>query len=242
MYFSLHYLNEPLIDVFRTEFYPSKATPHQVRCEVWMSIIHGSMGLIYFVHEWEPKFNEFALLSDPAMLLAVTAINRQIIALAPVLNSATIKDGARVSSDNKGVPVAVMMKRHPRRFACSFASCLPPRLASGDAGAGEANRGALQNRSSGGRRIFLPWGCGTAGQLRRSPCPAWRAPLEIPQVGPNPQKGRFLTGPDEENACSNGDFAQIFPRQISVRLCEQGSYTFLNNLIKKNMRNLLKKY
>jgi len=28
MYFSLHYLNEPLIDVFRTEFYPSKAPAH----------------------------------------------------------------------------------------------------------------------------------------------------------------------------------------------------------------------
>jgi len=92
----------------------SKATPQQVRCEVWMSIIHGSMGLIYFVHEWEPRFNESALLSDPAMLSAVTAINRQIIALAPVLNSATSKDGARVSSDNKDVPVAVMTRKHQR--------------------------------------------------------------------------------------------------------------------------------
>ena len=79
-----------------------------------MSIIHGSMGLIYFVHEWEPKFNESALLSDPEMLSAVTAINRQIIRLAPVLNSPTIKDGANVSSDNKDVPVAVMVKKHKR--------------------------------------------------------------------------------------------------------------------------------
>jgi hypothetical protein len=92
----------------------NKATPQQVRCEVWMSIVHGSMGLIYFVHEWEPKFNESALLSDPEMLSAVTAINRQISTLAPVLNSATIKDGANVSSDNKEVPVAVMVKRHER--------------------------------------------------------------------------------------------------------------------------------
>lgn len=29
MFFSLHYLNEPLIDVFRTEFYPSKAPAHR---------------------------------------------------------------------------------------------------------------------------------------------------------------------------------------------------------------------
>ena len=89
-----------------------KATPQQARCEVWMSIIHGSMGLIYFVHEWEPKFNESALLSDPEMLSAVTAINRQIIELAPVLNSPTIKDTVSVSSDNKDVPVAVMTKKY----------------------------------------------------------------------------------------------------------------------------------
>jgi hypothetical protein len=90
----------------------TKATPHQVRCEVWMSIIHGSMGLIYFVHEWQPKFNEAALLSDPAMLAAVTTTNRQIIGLAPVLNSPTIEGKVDVLSDNKAVPIAIMTKRH----------------------------------------------------------------------------------------------------------------------------------
>ncbi len=89
-----------------------KATPQQVRCEVWMSIIHGSTGLIYFVHEWQPRFNESALLSDGRMLSTVTAINRQITELAPVLNSPTVKDAARVSSDNKDVPVAVMVKKY----------------------------------------------------------------------------------------------------------------------------------
>lgn len=28
-----------------------KATPHEVRAEVWMSLIHGARGLIYFVHQ-----------------------------------------------------------------------------------------------------------------------------------------------------------------------------------------------
>jgi len=89
-----------------------KATPHQVRCEVWMSIIHGSMGLIYFVHEWQPRFNESAILSDGKMLSAVTAINRQISELAPVLNSPTVNGAVSVSSDNKDVPVAVMAKKY----------------------------------------------------------------------------------------------------------------------------------
>jgi hypothetical protein len=89
-----------------------KATPKQVRCEVWMSLIHGSTGLIYFVHEWQPTFNESALLSDPEMLAAVSRINHQIAALAPVLNSPTMIDGAKVASANAQVPVATMVKRH----------------------------------------------------------------------------------------------------------------------------------
>jgi len=88
----------------------TKATPKQVKCEVWMSLIHGSMGIIYFVHEWQPKFNESALLSDPRMLSAVTEINKQINTLAPVLNSPTIDAGVSVSPENKNVPVAVMAK------------------------------------------------------------------------------------------------------------------------------------
>jgi hypothetical protein len=90
----------------------TKATPHQVKCEVWMSIIHGSMGLIYFVHEWQPRFNESALLSDPEMLSAVTAINRQITELAPVLNTPTIENATSVSSSNEAVPIAIMAKNH----------------------------------------------------------------------------------------------------------------------------------
>ncbi len=89
-----------------------KATPEQVRSEVWMSIIHGSRGLIYFVHEWKPKFNEAALLSDPEMLSAVTKINRQIRQLAPVLNAPSVTDGAEVSVDDQSAPVDLLVKRH----------------------------------------------------------------------------------------------------------------------------------
>jgi hypothetical protein len=87
-----------------------KATPQQVRCEVWMSIIHGSMGITYFVHEWKPKFNDAALLDDPEMLSEVTSINQQIKKLAPVLNSPAIAGKVHVVSANKDVPVAAMMK------------------------------------------------------------------------------------------------------------------------------------
>ena len=89
----------------------AKPTPQHVRAEAWMSLIHGSRGLIYFVHEWEPKFNEAALLSDPEMLAAVTALNKQIRRLAPVLNQPSLADAVRVATDDPEVPVATLAKR-----------------------------------------------------------------------------------------------------------------------------------
>jgi hypothetical protein len=88
---------------------PTKATPRQVRAEVWMSLIHGSQGLIYFVHEWKPRFNAKALLDDAEMLAAVTAINTQIHTLTPVLFSPTVP--VTVSSD-ESVPVAATARKH----------------------------------------------------------------------------------------------------------------------------------
>jgi hypothetical protein len=90
----------------------SKATPKQVRAEVWMSLVYGADGIMYFVHEWKPRFNEHALLDDPEMLEAVTAINKQIRELAPALNSPTVTGALKVESSNQAVPVAAMVKRH----------------------------------------------------------------------------------------------------------------------------------
>jgi hypothetical protein len=87
-----------------------QATPQQVRAEVWMSLVHGSRGLIYFVHQFKPSFNEHALLDDPPMLAAVTATNRQIQELAPVLNSPTVEPGVTVTAEPEA-PVDAMVKR-----------------------------------------------------------------------------------------------------------------------------------
>jgi hypothetical protein len=91
---------------------PRRPTPHEVRAEVWMAIIHGSQGLIYFVHQWQPKFSASALLDDNEMLQAVTAVNGQIAALAPVLNAPDVPGGVRAASANPAVPVAAVMKRY----------------------------------------------------------------------------------------------------------------------------------
>jgi len=73
-----------------------------------MSLIHGSRGIIYFVHQFKPTFVEAALLQDPENLAAVTRINAQIKELAPVLNSPTIEREIKVVSE---LPVATMLKQ-----------------------------------------------------------------------------------------------------------------------------------
>ncbi|MCU0958973.1 MAG: hypothetical protein MUF48_02610 [Pirellulaceae bacterium] len=89
-----------------------KPTPHQIRAEVWMSLIHGSRGLIYFVHQFQPRFSEASLLEDPELLPAVTALNRQLHSLAPVLNSPSVEGLVSVQSSDPAVPVSVMCKQH----------------------------------------------------------------------------------------------------------------------------------
>jgi len=99
------------IECNRAGFMDEGPTPEQVRTEVWMSLIHGSRGIVYFVHHFNP-FVEAGLFEDPELLKGVTALNRQIARLAPILNSPTVEDGATVSSEDEQVPVAMMMKRY----------------------------------------------------------------------------------------------------------------------------------
>lgn len=89
-----------------------KPTPDEVASEVWMSLIHGSRGLVYFVHQFAPTFNEHALLDDPAMLAGVTRVNARIRRLAPVLNAPTLPDAVTPASSDPRVPVDVLAKEH----------------------------------------------------------------------------------------------------------------------------------
>jgi len=80
-----------------------KPTPAQVKAEVWMSIIHGSQGLIYFCHQFEPTPIEAGLLADAEMSAAVKRINEEIHRLAPAIRSPSVPQGLTVACN----PVAV---------------------------------------------------------------------------------------------------------------------------------------
>jgi hypothetical protein len=94
-----------------------KASPAQVRAEVWMALVRGARGLIYFVHQFQPAFKEAALLDDAEMMSAVTKINGEIRELAPVLNSPSLPEAVRVTaSDAKGDIGAMLKRRGGRTF------------------------------------------------------------------------------------------------------------------------------
>jgi hypothetical protein len=86
--------------------------PRQVRSEVWMALIHGVKGIIYFAHQFKPQFIEAGLLADEEMAREVSAVNRQIRDLAPVLNAPDVTGQAGVESSDDRVPIAAMLKRH----------------------------------------------------------------------------------------------------------------------------------
>jgi hypothetical protein len=88
----------------------SGPTPVQVRSEVWMSLIHGANGITYFVHTWEPTFREDGIFNDATMVTAVTALNQEVKAMAPLLNSANIPGIVGVTSSNSAAPVDTMIK------------------------------------------------------------------------------------------------------------------------------------
>lgn len=102
----------PIVEASAFEDPARKPTPAQIRAQVWMSLVHGAMGIIYFNHVFKPRFSDSGILDDPATKAAVATLNQQIRELAPVLNTPTLPNDGVARSSNPAVPVDVMLKRH----------------------------------------------------------------------------------------------------------------------------------
>jgi hypothetical protein len=85
-------------------------TPAETVSEVWLSLIHGANGVVYFLDTWQPSFREDGIFADPAMVTAVTALDKQILELAPELNSATLPGLVTTTSSDATVPIDSMVK------------------------------------------------------------------------------------------------------------------------------------
>ena len=83
--------------------------PAQLRAEVWMAIISGARGIVYFVHEFSPVLREDAIYRHPDIVSEVTKQNSLIRSLASVLNSADVDGAIDVRSK---VPVATLTKEY----------------------------------------------------------------------------------------------------------------------------------
>ena len=89
----------------------TKATPEQIKCEVWMAIIHGARGLIYFSHTWQPSFVEAGLLADQRTAEAVRDINAQVQTLASVINGPTLEGEVKTSTTPRATQVDTTVRK-----------------------------------------------------------------------------------------------------------------------------------
>jgi hypothetical protein len=106
-------------------------TSQDITTEVWMSIVHGSMGIMYFCHIFTPAEDDQGLLDTPTAKAAVAAVNAQITALAPVLNTQSLANGATVTSSNPAnAPIDIMVKRYQGALYI-FAVAMRPVAATG---------------------------------------------------------------------------------------------------------------
>lgn len=64
-----------------------RPTPAEVRAEVWMAIVHGARGIVYFVHEWKPTFRDDAMFRYPEIVREVASTNAMVARLAPAINA-----------------------------------------------------------------------------------------------------------------------------------------------------------
>jgi len=106
-----------------------RPTPHEVRAEVWMSLIHGAAGVQYFCHRFMPDFSETDCLDDADTAAALTRINQELVTLAPALNSQSFS--LNPISSNAAVPVhAVLKKQGTERYIFSVGMANAPTTAS----------------------------------------------------------------------------------------------------------------
>lgn len=114
-----------------TEDWAPTITAPEMRSAVWHSIIAGARGIVYFNHSFGGDCSSEHVLRDrcdPAMTPAVTAVNDQIIELAPVLNG-PYADGFVSVEEGQA---AVMAKRGPDGAWYVFAGADTARGPGGD--------------------------------------------------------------------------------------------------------------
>ena len=90
-----------------------RPTPAEIRAEVWMALIHGASGILYFAHEFKPRFREDAIFRYPDIVEEVTRTNRLIASLSPVLKSPSLNGTLQINSET---PIATLEKVYENKI------------------------------------------------------------------------------------------------------------------------------
>ena len=96
-----------------------KPSPRIVKSEVWIQIIHGATGIIYFAHGViipNGYLREDALVSDLEMMQELSIINTQIHDLASIIKSSNLENLSEAISENPEVPIAHVMKQDETHY------------------------------------------------------------------------------------------------------------------------------
>ncbi|HEV8605187.1 MAG TPA: transglutaminase-like domain-containing protein [Tepidisphaeraceae bacterium] len=83
--------------------------PEHTRAEVWMAIIRGATGIMYFTHAWRPAFNEFEPTEE--MRAELKRLNGQITKLTPPILADEFAGKVGISFED-GVKGEIMAKEH----------------------------------------------------------------------------------------------------------------------------------
>jgi hypothetical protein len=105
---------KPVIAVLEASDYTgeNKLSPEQIKSEVWMTLVHGASGVVYYCHRMLPTIDETNCLDEPATAAALQKINDRITKLASVLNTQSVGNGVTVASLEASIPVDTMLKRY----------------------------------------------------------------------------------------------------------------------------------
>ena len=106
----------------------ARPTAEQVRAEVWIAIACGARGIVYFAHEFAPKFVEDGLLQHQEIAAAVKDVDAEVLASAAVLNGPIVADAVRVATKPDGeIAVRAHLDGHTLHLFTASLSATPTR-------------------------------------------------------------------------------------------------------------------
>jgi len=100
------------IETARIREHGSIPKPYQVEAEIWMVIIHGAKGIVYFPYRMFPDRSATGMLDDEVMKEALTVTNAKIKKLAPIINLPNIEGVIKYERKWYDQTIDVMVKKY----------------------------------------------------------------------------------------------------------------------------------